>query len=201
MNFTNKGRIIRNCLEKFDDYHMYKKYLEADFYHKCAYCDISDSMITTPFEIDHFIPINTFEGIRDDLKTDYNNLVLSCKKCNNSKRSKFKGNITSANVTNELFYDPVLIDYNTIFYRNEVGQILSSDAKGKNMIQMLKLYRPIHSTGWVVEKVKSMISLLGHKIDAELNELKKAKLTLAQEKLKIYHSDLFSIFIANYNID
>lgn len=58
---------------------MYKKYLEADFYHKCAYCDISDSMITTPFEIDHFIPINTFEGIRDDLKTDYNNLVLSCK--------------------------------------------------------------------------------------------------------------------------
>ncbi len=27
------------------------------------------------------------------------------------------------------------------------------------------------------------------------------QLTLAQEKLKIYHSDLFSIFIANYNID
>lgn len=201
MQFTYKGRINRTCSESFSDFHKYKPYLEKDFYNKCAYCDLRQDLITTPFEIDHFVPQAAFKGKRDELETDYNNLVLACKKCNNAKRSKFKGDINSTQVTNELFYDPVLVDYNEIFYRNELGEICSDDDKGISMILALKLYRPIHAQAWILENAKIAIQMLEKKISVEQNVNIVSKLQAAQDKLKSYCYDLFSIFIANYNIE
>lgn len=202
MQFTNKGKLSRTCTEYYSDYHKYKDYLMKDFCGRCAYCDIPATKITTmPFEIDHFIPQNIFEGIRDELKTDYNNLVLACKKCNNAKRSKFLGDIHSSCVTNELFYDPIIVDYNDIFFRDELGNICSNDPKGINTIKLLKLYRTIHSIGWIVEQVKNTIDVLQEHIEKESDEMVKCKLVEAQKNLKAYHSDIFSNFIANYNIE
>ena len=154
--------ITRSSPKPKNKYSYYKNDLRQDFCGRCAYCNLSDDSITTPFEIDHFITKTAFKDIRPELLTDYNNLIYSCKKCNNAKRGQFSGDLSVSHPTNELFYDPVLVDYNNIFYRNELGAIASDDAKGKHMIEILKLYRPIHILGWLCEKI--LLSLRTRKV-------------------------------------
>lgn len=201
MKYTfKKHNILRNCNEKFDDYHKYKPYLRNDFSCRCAYCNLCDESVTTHFEIDHYIPKDAFESKRPELLTLYDNLVYSCKKCNQAKSSKFKGDVNSNPLNNELFYNPALVDYNTIFYRDESGSIVSDDEKGQNMIKMLKLYRPINNLAWICERLYEgylQITEKMSKLDIESDEY-----TLYKEikyKLLELHSNLYKYFIANYN--
>lgn len=192
--------ILCNCNEKFDDYHKYKPYLKVDFSCRCAYCNLSDESVTTYFEIDHYVPKDAFENIRPELLTFYKNLVYSCKKCNQAKSSKFKGDVNSNPLDNEFFYNPYIVDYNTIFYRDETGSILSDDKKGLNMITLLKLYRPINNLAWICEKLHDCRLQIEKKmtdLDTESNEYK----TLNEIKYKLIelYSDLRDYFIANFN--
>lgn len=199
MNFTNRRSIIRKYTGHHDDYRHYKDYLANDFYHRCAYCDTLDNIITTPFEIDHFIPRKTFKNIKDNLDCDYNNLVYSCKKCNRAKGSKFMGDINSDHPTNELFYDPVASNYNDIFYRNEYGIIMSDDPKAKNMIAEMRLYRPIYALAWIIGQANDVIDLLDMRINNSTNHDEIDALQAVQIKLTNYVYKINRIFIANYN--
>ncbi len=137
-------KIQKTCKEKFDDEKKYRDILKKDFSDRCCYCNMPGGLVTTPYHIEHFIPKKAFEGKRDSLKTDYQNLMWSCPKCNLSKGDKYKGDLEHDDrIVNELFYNPVMTDYNDIFYRNELGGIDSEDPKGREMIRLLKLYRPI----------------------------------------------------------
>lgn len=191
--------IVRSTPAHRNDYHAYKPYLKKDFCGRCAFCNLSDASITTPFEVEHLIPRAVFKEIRTDLETDYKNLVYACKKCNGAKSSQFEGDISAADPHNNLFYDPVLVDYNTIFYRNELGAIDSDDDKGKKMIELLKLYRPIHILGWLCEEINNTADKLRCAIDQELNEDRKKKLQTALEKLNEQYRKYNCLFIASYN--
>jgi len=180
-------------------YGEYKVDLECDFSKRCAYCNLHKESITTPFEVDHFIPRRTFKGIRDDLLEDYENLVYACKKCNTAKSAKFYGDITSANATNERFYNPKEIDYNTIFYRNEYGAIVSDDRKGREMIKDLKLYRPIHIIGWLCEELAIMGDKLDVVIATESNPERKNLYQQAKNKIANKYFEYYRLFIAAYN--
>lgn len=158
-----------------------------------------DETVTTPFEIDHFIPKAVFREKRIDLETEYTNLVYSCKKCNNAKRQQFSGNIDARNPTNELFYDPVLTDYNTIFYRNEIGAIDSNDDKGKKSITLLKLYRPIHILAWICEELNDTAERLEAAVNAELDGPRKQTLERALNKINNQYRKLSRLFTAAYN--
>lgn len=191
---------VRTCVSHYKDYRSYKDKLKEDFHGRCAYCNLDSKEITTPFEIDHFIPNDVFKNEWPELKTTYENLVYSCKKCNRAKGDKFKGEISRRVVVNELFYDPVKVDYNKIFYRNEKGEICSEDKKGGDMIVLLNLYRPIHSLAWVCERIKVTIDKLRIQMDSmdkeslRYKKLKEVKFSL----LEIEH-DYKSLFIASYN--
>ena len=148
-------KIQKTCKEKFDDEKKYRDILKKDFSDRCCYCNMPGGLVTTPYHIEHFIPKKAFEGKRDSLKTDYQNLMWSCPKCNLSKGDKYKGDLEHDDrIVNELFYNPVMTDYNDIFYRNELGGIDSEDPKGREMIRLLKLYRPIHNLAWLVERLE-----------------------------------------------
>lgn len=194
-----KHSITRSDPPQRKDYKRYRIFLVEDFKHRCAYCNLHDSNITTPFEIDHFIPRKAFEDVRPELETDYKNLVYSCRKCNNSKRDQFQGDLSIEMPTNQLFYDPVLVDYNTIFYRNETGAIDSDDAKGKEMIANLKLYRPIHILAWICEKLSCQADRLQYAIDVEEDEEKKNKLQEVYHKINEQYRLFINYFIASYN--
>ena len=193
-------KIFRTCKKEYEDYRSYKNALAEDFHHRCAYCNLLDSMITTPFEIDHFIPCDAFENVWPELEKTYDNLIYSCKKCNGAKGNKFAGDLTQKKVENELFYKPDIVDYADVFYRNEEGGICSDDDLGKEMIVNLKLYRPIHNLAWICERLESTSEKLDERIKMEpVDSDSRKKLEEAQNKLKSYYADCLKTFIANYN--
>lgn len=191
--------IVRSSPKKKKNYRDYEPFLKRDFKGRCAYCNLRYDAITTPFHADHFIPRKVFEDIRDDLDNDYTNLIYSCPKCNNAKHDKFEGDIFGENPTNELFYDPVLVDYNTIFYRNEVGAIASDDPKGQNMIELLKLYRPIHILGWICDEMEKVSESLTFAIKKETDDEKRKLLIDAKNQINDKYCTYIKIFIASYN--
>lgn len=191
--------ITRSTPPHYDEYSKYKPYLAQDFCNRCAYCNLSDCRITTPFEVDHFIPETVFKHTHPELKTDYNNLIYSCKKCNGTKSGKFKGDMSAENPTNEMFYDPVQVDYNKIFFRNEFGAIDSNDTKGREMIKNLKLYRPIHILGWLCEEIDKTADSLELAISKETNETKKREMEQACIKLNAQYRSYINLFISSYN--
>jgi len=127
MKISNFGNhiITRTCKKKYIDYHRYKKYLQTDFSHRCCYCNLSEeTMGTIEFQIDHFIPKKHFINVRDELDTAYENLMLSCPKCNRAKSDQYEGDIESPQIENKLFYNPDQVDYNAIFIGMNLGGLL-----------------------------------------------------------------------------
>lgn len=180
-----KHTISRNCDKKYQNYHSYKKYLETDFEHHCAYCDMYDEWIMPlPFQIDHFIPRAAFEKAeRTDLDNDYNNLMYSCPICNRLKSDTFEGKVPETGISNPFFYNPVDIDYNTIFERDDMGRICSNDELGKAMIKRLQLYRPTKQMAWFLEELKWTYDAIESRIKVEKNPEQIERLKRAQEKV------------------
>ena len=191
--------ITRSSPPKLTEYSKYKPYLKKDFCGRCAYCNLSDDAITTSFEVDHFIPRKAFKDCAPRLETEYTNLRYSCKKCNGAKSNQFSGDLNVETPTNELFYDPVLVDYNDIFYRNELGAIDSDDDKGKNIIIRLKLYRPIHILAWICEELSETAEKLEAALKIEVNEERKNTLEQALNRINNQYRKMNHIFIAAYN--
>lgn len=192
-------KIIRSTPPHQSKYSDYKPFLKKDFCGRCAYCNLQDTTITTPFEVDHFIPRDIFEPDRKDLDTDYRNLIYSCKKCNNAKRNQFAGDIHSAKPTNELFYDPVAVDYNDIYFRNDLGAIDSDDEKGRETITRLKLYRPIHILAWLCEEMYETAERLERAIKIERDETRKRTLESALYMINAQYRKFSHLFTAAYN--
>ena len=194
-------KIKRTFTGKYEDYHRYKPYLAEDFSHRCAYCNLRDQDVTTYFEVDHFVPqaeIKRHKG-HEYLIKDYENLIYSCKSCNAAKSDLFEGDILLDPYNNARFYDPVKIDYNTVFYRDKHGTIASRDGKGRTSIIDLKLYRPIHNLAWICEQLDYIINELEEKINQETNQGKIDLFKDARYKALDYHKKCRDLFIASYN--
>lgn len=183
-NDFKKHTITRKCDKEYKDYHGYKPYLKKDFNNRCAYCNMHDEWIMPlPFQIDHFIPRASFEKAgRNDLDNDYQNLMYSCPICNRLKSDAFSGEITTDKIQNPHFYNPVDIDYNTIFTRDEMGRIQSQDELGKDMIKRLQLYRPTKQMAWFLDELQIVYDEIGSKLKAEPDERKREKLERAYYK-------------------
>ena len=193
-------KIQRTCTKKLKPYAKYKEYLQEDFHSRCAYCNLLDTAITTPFEVDHFIPRDAFKDEWPELDTTYENLVYACKKCNIAKGKQYQGNIYKGLIENELFYDPEKTDYDEIFYRDDIGSICSDDIKGRDMINRIKLYRPIHNLAWLCVKLNDTCKKLDAQIEMIGKNSERGKLlNEAKLELKSYYSDCLEVFIANYN--
>ena len=166
--------ISRTCNKVYKDFHDYREYLRNDFNHRCGYCNVSDDFLSNYLEIDHFVPCDYYSNNNlDSLETDYTNLIYCCKKCNLAKSNKYDNNGESYD--NILFYDPVRVNYNSIFYRNEYGRICSNDDKGNQMIINLKLYRPIHNMEFILDEIENVKEMLENKIEEEKDGKKRTK--------------------------
>ena len=192
--------IKRTCSESFDKYHKYKPYLKKDFKDRCCYCNMPSELLTTPYHIDHFIPIKEFKGKKDSLLIEYDNLMWACPKCNLSKGDKYEGDfLNSPKIENTLFYNPVETDYNEIFFRNEIGGIDSEDEKGREMIRILKLYRPIHNLAWLIERLQKLTFNLDEAAKQESDEARKELLQSAAGKVAVECVKKSKLFRAVYN--
>ena len=107
--------------------------------------------------------------------------------------------MNTSEIVNELFYNPVAVDYNKIFYRNEYGGIDSDDEKGREMIKRLRLYRPIHNLAWLVERLETIMDKLDAKIAQETEEKKREALEDIRNKFAYIHAQKERAFRAAYN--
>ena len=98
-----------------------------------------------------------------------------------------------------MFYDPVKVDYNTIFFRNQLGSIDSVDDKGKDTIVRLKLYRPIHNLSWICEEMYSTAEKLEASIQNEPAGARRESLIAALNRINSQYRKLSRLFTAAYN--
>lgn len=140
---------------ELSDYRGYKKYIIEDFNSRCGYTDCYDFWFGGPqnFQIDHLKPQSKYPG----LKIKYKNLVYSCSYVNRAK-SDDDGN----------YLDPVDVDYNLHFYRDDVGNIFPKEDSeaAKYMYKKLKLYLSRHSIIWMLNQLEQRMFKLQELIEA-----------------------------------
>lgn len=112
----------------------HKSDLQKDFHFHCAYCGSYDGDRHTYFEVDHFIPKSFFEKKGNISYCQYDNLVYSCKFCNNNKSSKWPSQLEDVfHLNDEGFIDPCDIEFDEHLYRNSNGGIMWKSKLGEWM--------------------------------------------------------------------
>lgn len=112
----------------------HKSDLQEDFNNCCGYCGSYDGFRHTYFEVDHFVPKSLFEKAGSIGYCQYDNLIYSCKFCNNKKGSKWPSNDeTIPNINNEGFVDACSTEYEKHLYRTDTGSIMWRTPLGKWM--------------------------------------------------------------------
>jgi uncharacterized protein (TIGR02646 family) len=165
MAFRTKHPQRRNITKVVTAYNDHKADLRLDFNERCGYCDCWDKFKTTFYEIDHFIP-QSILTIKP--KTDYSNLVYSCKSCNNAKSNQWPTNDENiCNQNNQGFIDPCHNDYAIQFERSDGGEIKWITELGKWMFFALRLHKPQHAIIWNLEQLDIMIKDIRQILEGE----------------------------------
>ncbi|MEQ3030958.1 HNH endonuclease [Alistipes indistinctus] len=142
----------------------HKSDLKQDFHEHCAYCGSYDGFRHTYFEVDHFIPKELCERTGEIDLCQYDNLVYSCKFCNNNKLNKWPSNNTAiSHVNNEGFVDPCSNDFDLHLYRTRNGSIRWHTQLGKWMVEVgFKFDQRDYAIRllWELEKLKTAIDRL-----------------------------------------
>jgi hypothetical protein len=168
-----------------DNWGDHKADLKVDFNNSCGYCDSYDGFRHTYFEVDHFIPKSVFGKEGGITKTQYDNLVYSCKFCNNHKGAKWPTQrINAHNENDQGFVDPCDARYEDHFYRTKDGGIMWRTRLGEWMCrEAFKFDERAHGIKilWNLNRLRIIIdSLL-----IELNKLDSASKEFAELKAKI----------------
>ncbi|GAB2614511.1 HNH endonuclease [Belliella aquatica] len=130
-------RAVPSRNPKGNNWSEHKSDLREDFHNHCGYCGSYDGFSHTYFEVDHFVPKSIFTINGNIGLCQYDNLVYSCKFCNNIKSKKWPSNDENLpNLNNKGFVDPTLAIYDTHIYRTESGSIRWLTDLGKWMVEV-----------------------------------------------------------------
>lgn len=162
----------RKKVKQYASHRSYKPYLREDFNKRCGYCDADDKFLgaSAAFHVDHFAP-QKFE----DRKTDYTNLIYSCRYCNGSKSNYWPSDCSQTSVINEEgIIDPCENQYDMHLARDKNGYIYPLTNLGNFIHKLLKLGLTRHSILWKLQHIESNLV----KMEAQITELSKAQLIL-----------------------
>lgn len=182
-------------------YRSYKMEIREDFNNRCGYCDDLDRYPTWYFSIDHFVPRNPNGWTHSIPDNAYTNLVYACHFCNSSKSNKWPtSNASICHMDWKGFVDPTSNEYTALFYRWTKGEILANSiAPAIYIHNELKLWLPIHSILWRLEKLENSINKLNERIPKISDPVLKNKAEELLKELKSLAYDLIAnwIFITN----
>lgn len=179
----------RTCTRVYKVYRTYKRFLVRDFNERCGYCDSPDVWCGGKriFHIDHFAPWKKFESTHPSIKTDYSNLIYSCPYCNGFKSDSWVSNDPLIAVNgDEGFIDPCDIIYDTLFNRNDLGELIPQNDLAEYMYRNLGLGLERHSLIWLLEKLSTQIDeldklVLNPKVDRGIVKLIKKQKALVHD--------------------
>ncbi|WP_081015326.1 MULTISPECIES: HNH endonuclease [Pseudomonas] len=126
----------------YADYHHYFTEIKEDCQERCVYCDaLLSEHGDEGFHIDHFRPFVHFSS----LKSDPNNLVLACSKCNIWKSKNWPTNmyfhVHASHDGTVGFIDPFLEPLSDYFEVEPSGRLLTKGTVAKYMLELLHLNR------------------------------------------------------------
>ena len=136
-NYTTK-----NDGTYYADYHHYLTEIKEDCQERCVYCDaLLSEHGNEGFHIDHFRPYAHFV----ELKSNPNNLVLACSKCNIWKSKNWPtGMYFHVHASHDGaigFIDPFLEPLSNYFRVDQSGKLLTTGAVAEYMLELLHLNR------------------------------------------------------------
>lgn len=122
--YPAKPHVRRHGPQGYDSYESYRDWLRDEFTFRCIYCLRRERWTQRKgeFDIDHFNP----QSKRLDLRTAYDNLVLSCHTCNLDK-------------SNGILPDPHEVAYGKCIKVNDDGTVKALNADGEILIDELDL--------------------------------------------------------------
>lgn len=164
----------RSEIKQYATYRSYKRFLREDFNKRCGYCDADDKFLgaAVAFHVDHFAPQKKF----DELKTDYKNLIYSCRFCNGAKSDYWPSDCHLTSVIDEEgIIDPCDSEYDKHLARNDKGYIYPLTKLGGFIHRLLKLGLTRHSVLWKL-----------HRIEENLNKMDRQRDRLSEEQLTTY---------------
>lgn len=171
----------------------HKPDLKEDFHEHCAYCGSYDGFRHTYFEVDHFVPKVLFSKTNKIGLCQYDNLVYSCKFCNNIKLNKWPSNNEAIpNINNEGFIDPCDINYEAHLYRTDDGSIRWHTELGKWMVEQgFKFDERDYAIKllWELDQLRVSIEILSSEI--KKYDKKSEEYITIKEKLYEYNSNYF----------
>lgn len=126
----------------YADYHHYFTEIKEDCQDRCVYCDaLLEEHGNEGFHIDHFRPYAHFA----ELKSDPNNLVLACSKCNIWKSKNWPTNmyfhVHASHDGTIGFIDPFLEPLSNYFKVERSGHLLTTGVVAQYMLELLHLNR------------------------------------------------------------
>lgn len=196
-------RLIPTKNPKGNNWSKHKADLRIDFHTHCAYCGSFDGFSHTWFEVDHFVPKSLFILTGNIELCQYDNLVYSCKFCNNIKLSKWPSeDETLPNKDNKGFVNPCTDEYDEHLYRNKNGSIRWNTELGKWMVETgFKFDERDYSVKllWELNQLRKLIDILisefnKHNPDSDIYQKGKQKAQELALDYYLYHNELMSYY-------
>ena len=127
--YPTQARRRRHGPAGYKDYRDYRPWLEDEFLFRCVYCLKRQKWARTDiWTVDHLIP----QVDAPELECEYDNLVLTCQRCNSRKLA-------------HSVPDPVAIAYgNCLQVDDSTGEVRALSEQGEILIRVLRLNHPDH---------------------------------------------------------
>lgn len=156
----------------YADYRHYFTEIKEDCQERCVYCDaLLSEHGNEGFHLDHFRPHVHFA----ELKSDPNNLVLACSKCNVWKSKNWPTNmyfhVHASHDGTIGFIDPFLEPLSNYFSVEHSGKLLTTGAVAKYMLELLHLNRESRIQLRRKRTILNKAMQLNDVVDQKLNEL------------------------------
>jgi len=110
--------------------------IRRQFKNRCAYCQTSEALIATHFEMDHIQP-RSAGG-----KTCFENLCLACPHCNRHKTDRKMFRDPESNQTVALFHPQQQLWQENFAWTEDASVLLGLTASGRATLEALEINRP-----------------------------------------------------------
>lgn len=156
----------RNDQKHYQSIQSYTENLKEDFHGLCGYCGKDMNIIPCPAEKDHLIPESLAEEYgKNELITDYYNLVYACKTCNQKKKKQWPFNhINFINDGNTGYVDPATDEYDNHLEFDSNGKIIAKTSIGQYMYNVFDFKNRLTEVWFRISQIQEQLSEVDSKI-------------------------------------
>jgi hypothetical protein len=159
----------RTTYTKKSTHTQYKPILVEDFHNMCGYCGKNFDVISAEPQIDHLIPVDFCKKHgHPELKSDYGNLVYSCRVCNRNKWNDWPTqDVDNCHNGDEGYVDPASEEFDNHLMRDQNGNIVPLTKVGEYMCKKFGFNHRLINICWLVVQLHTYLEQVAQKIETQ----------------------------------